>query len=150
MNEIAHTRGTNQGTRPLALLLVALLLHTSAPALLFAFPAPPKLKVKGYITARMDESMVAILDDHIQLTKGGHVVPRDTSTGQTLTFAGLAAGQLVEAEGTWQGKHQFLAELITVEPGLIDKSVHEAAYLQGEPPDAVSYTHLTLPTIYSV
>ena len=93
------------------------------------------MKLRGYLTSRVNDSTVAILDDQIQLAKGGHVEARDSSNGQTLTFAGLATGQLVEAEGIWQGKHQFSADRITVEPGLRDKSVHETAYLQEEPTD---------------
>jgi hypothetical protein len=135
IDEMASPRRMKQGTRSLALLLSTLLLHISPPVLFSAPPAPSKLKLRGYVTGRIDDSTVAILDDHIQLAKGGHVEPRDPSSGPAPTFAGLATGQLVEAEGIWQGKHQFSADRITVEPGLLDKSVHESAYLQGEPGD---------------
>jgi hypothetical protein len=135
MHEMAIPRRTNQGTRSLALLLIALLLHAYLPVLFAASPAPSKMKLRGYLTGRIDDSTVAILDDHIQLAKGGHVELRDPSRGPAPTFAGMATGQLVEAGGIWQGKHQFSADRITVEPGLVDKSVHESAYLQGEPGD---------------
>lgn len=118
----------------LSLALIALLLHPSL-AVFGAPPAPSKTKLRGYLTSRINDSTLAILDDHIQLAKGGHVEAHDSSNGQALTFAGLATGQLVEAEGIWQGKHQFSADRITVEPGLLDKSVHETAYLQEEPAD---------------
>jgi len=135
MNELAIPHRTNQGTRFLALVLNVLVLHASLPVLLAASPAPSKMKLRGYLTGRVDDSTVAILDDHIQLAKGGHVEPRDASSGPAVTFAGLSTGQLIEAEGIWQGKHQFSADKITVEPGLVEKSLHESAYLQGEPGD---------------
>jgi peptidase M48-like protein len=137
MDAISLPCRTHTGTRGLALLLIALLLLSSPSALPAASPAPSKAKLRGYLTARVDDSTVAILDDHIQLAKGGRVELHDPSPGPASNFAGLVPGQLVEAEGVWQGKHQFSAERITLEPGLSDKSVHESAYLQGEPADAV-------------
>jgi Peptidase family M48 len=132
---VSATSNLKQSTRAaLSLALIALLLHASV-ASFGAPPAPAKTKLRGYITSRIDDSTLAILDDHIQLAKGGHVEARDSSNGQALTFAGLGTGQLVEAEGIWQGKHQFSADRITVEPGLLDKAVHETAYLQEEPAD---------------
>jgi Zn-dependent protease with chaperone function len=135
MNDMTFPYKTNKGARCLALVLIALLLPASLPVLLSASPAPSKMKLRGYLTARVDDSTVAILDDHIQLANGGRIEAHDASNGPALTFAGLTTGQLVEAEGIWQGKHQFSADRITVEPGLLDKSVHESAYLQGEPGD---------------
>jgi hypothetical protein len=135
MHEMAYPRRTKQGTRHFALLMIALLLHASLPGLFAASPAPTKMKLRGYLTARIGDSTVAILDDHIQMAKGGHVEARDASSGPALTFAGLTTGQLIEAEGIWQAKHQFSADRITVESGLVDKSVHDSAYLQGEPGD---------------
>ncbi len=121
--------------RCLGLLLIVLIFHASLPATLAAGPAPAKMKLRGYITGRIDDSTVAILDDRIQLAKGGHVEPRDASGGPPPTFATLTTGELLEAEGVWQAKHQFSADRILVEPGFVDKSVHESAYLQGEPTD---------------
>src|SRR2546429_4541987 len=43
---------------------------------------------------------------------------------------------LVEAEGSWTGHHQFTAERVTVDAGLLEKQIHYAAYLQEEPKDA--------------
>lgn len=128
-------RRTNAGRRLLALVLAAFVTPASPSLLPAAPPAPSKVKLRGYLTARVDDSTIAILDDHIQLARGGRVEMSEPSPGTAPTFAGLAPGQLVEAEGTWQGKHQFSAERITIEPGLSDKSVHESAYLQGEPAD---------------
>ena len=134
-HENAFPRGTKQATRYTALVLITLLLQATAPARIAASPAPSKVKLRGYLTARIDDSTVAVLDDHIQLAKGGRVELQDPSSGPAVTFAGLTAGQLIEAEGIWQGKHQFSSERITVEPGLLDKSIHESAYLQEEPGD---------------
>jgi hypothetical protein len=135
MTATGNPRRPTPGASALALTLIALLLHASSLATFAAPPAPAKTKIRGYITSRVDDSTVAILDDHIQLAAGGHVEASDSSSGQTASFAGLATGQLVEAEGIWQGKHQFSADRITVERGLLDKSVHETAYLQEEPAD---------------
>ncbi len=96
---------------------------------------PSKTKLFGYLTARIDNSTVAILDDRIQLSPGGHVEIRDASGDKASTFADLAAGQLVQAEGIWLGRHQFSAEKIYVELGFLDKNIHETVYLQGEPVD---------------
>ena len=135
MNAINYPRRTPQALRFLALVSITLLLYASLPTLLASSPAPTKAKLRGYLTSRIDDSTVAILDDHLQLANGGHVELRDASSGPAPTFAGLATGQLVEAEGVWQGKHQFSADRIVVEPGLLDKSVHESTYLQEEPGD---------------
>ena len=135
MNAIPCSHTPIWGTHCLALVLIALLLHASPPAMFAAPAALSKMKLRGYLTARLDDSTVAILDDHIQLAKGGRVELRDPSAGPAPTFAGLAAGQLIEAEGIWEGKHRFSADQIILEPGLLDKSVHETAYLQGEPAD---------------
>lgn len=136
MRAITYSRRSTGGAPAVALTLAVLLLFPSAPATLGVPPAPPKMKLRGYITARVDDSTVAILDDHIQLAKNGHVESHDSANTQVSTFAGLAKGQLVEAEGIWEAKHKFSAEHITVEPGLLDKSVHETAYLQEEPTDS--------------
>ena len=135
MNETVSPHGTNFCSRSIALFLIALLSHAAPPSSFAASPAPPKLKVRGYLTARIDDYTVAILDDHVQLAKRGHVEPRDATSEPPITVADLAVGQLEEEEGTWQGKHQFSADRITVEGGVFDKSVHESAYLQGEPGD---------------
>ena len=101
-------------------------------------PGPPaKAKLRGYITSRVDDATVAILDDRIQLSKGGHVEPLiPTPELRGVTFDGLKAGELIEAEGVWEGKHKFSADRISVEAGWLGKLVHETAYLQGEPDQA--------------
>jgi hypothetical protein len=120
--------------RVLAVITVFMLLQGMFPPNSPA-AAPTKVKLFGYLTARIDNSTVAILDDRIQLSSGGHVEIRDASGEKAGTFADLATGQLVQAEGIWLGRHQFSAEKIYVELGFLDKNIHETVYLQGEPVD---------------
>ena len=91
----AAPRRLRHTDRCLSLLLIALIFHAFLPATLAAGPAPPKTKLRGYLTGRIDDSTVAILDDHIQLAKGGRVEPRDAPTGPAPTFATLTTGELV-------------------------------------------------------
>lgn len=132
-----HRGRAKRTAAPLVAIALIAALFALPQILLAGPPAPAKMKLRGYITDRIDTATVAILDDQIKLAKGGHV---ELSEGTTVTaaapapsFATLAPGQLVEAEGIWEGKHRFSAERITVEPGLLDRSLHETAYLQEEP-----------------
>jgi hypothetical protein len=130
--------------RILALLTSFFLIQAAIPARMDAvppMPAPVKANLRGYLTARIDDSTVAILDDRIQLAKRGRIESHDATAGPVSSFAALASGQYVDAEGVWLGKHQFSAEHITVEPGLQDKAVHETAYLQEEPADGAEIAH---------
>jgi len=136
MRKLYSRREAHHSSRLIATSVLLLLLQSFLVTPVAASPAPPKLKLRGYITGRIDDSTVAILDDHIQMSKRGKVEFADTTKAPRITFADLVMGQLVEAEGIWEGKHQFLADWISVEPGLVDKSVHESAYLQGEPEEA--------------
>ncbi|HEV2196878.1 MAG TPA: M48 family metalloprotease [Candidatus Acidoferrum sp.] len=99
-----------------------------------AVSPPPKLKVRGYLTARTDETTVAILDDQIHFGNA-KVVSHDSSGEHPLAGKELAVGMLVEAEGIWTGHHQFTAERVTVDAGLLEKQIHDTAYLQEEPRD---------------
>ncbi|HVS75256.1 MAG TPA: M48 family metalloprotease [Candidatus Acidoferrales bacterium] len=98
-------------------------------------PSPVKMKVRGYITARPDEHTAAILDDQIHFSAATRL-SQHTLGGETTASAGaLGVGSLIEAEGTWVGKHQFSAERITIEVDEIQKQIHNTAYLQEEPSD---------------
>src|SRR5690242_3420769 len=68
------------------------------PQNLKATPPPPKLKVHGYVTARIDDNTVAILDDQIH-SGNAKVVSHDSSGEHPLAGKELAVGMLVEAEG---------------------------------------------------
>jgi len=129
---------TSPARRVLAVAAVFVLLRgvLPPPPLAGSPPTPSKNKLLGYLTARIDNSTVAILDDRIQLAQGGRVELRDASGGKASGFTDLAAGQFVEAEGVWVGRHQFSADKISVETGLLEKSIHETVYLQDEPMDA--------------
>src|SRR6266566_3115658 len=80
--------------------LVALLL-----ALCLVLPrtssAVTKMKLHGYITSRVDDQTVAILDDKLELTSASRIVGQDASGEHTMTMAELAPGMLIEAEGYW-------------------------------------------------
>ncbi len=112
-----------------------LLLQAGTPPENLAAAPPPKLKVRGYLTARVDDTTVAILDDQIHCTSA-KIVAHDSSGDRPITGGELATGMLVEAEGSWTGHHQFTAERVTVDAGLLEKQIHYAAYLQEEPKDA--------------
>lgn len=119
--------------RMTALVAVVLLFHASA------MPAPlaaaAKQKIRGYMTARIDDETVAILDDRIHCEKA-KITSHDSSGERPIAGADLAMGMMIEAEGVWRTHHEFVAEKITVDAGLLDKQIHETAYLQDEPKDA--------------
>lgn len=96
--------------------------------LLLALPAvaASKVKFKGYITSRTADTL-QILDDVIHF---GPATKFDVAGG---TPDQLAAGMLIEAEGTWSGKHQFAAEKINCDASQFDKQIHESAYLERDP-----------------
>ena len=120
-----------------AVLCATLLLQPAVPQrALFGNPVPPTVKLRGYLTERIDDHTVAILDDHIQLGPGTHIVLHDSAGDRPATAADLAEGQAIEAEGSWTGRHQFSAEKISVDLGLLEKTIHETAYLQEEPAQA--------------
>ena len=134
MRNNEHKRGWN---RTGAILAVFLLLQAGLPAgkLSAAPPAAAKQKLRGYLTARIDGTTVAILDDQIHCGNA-KVASHDSSGERPMAAADLAIGMMVEAEGTWSGHHQFAAEKVTVDAGVVDKQIHERAYLQEEPKDA--------------
>ena len=124
-----------------ALLAACLLFQAGLPQeKLAAAPAPTKLKIRGYVTARIDNTTLAILDDQIHCGTA-KITTHDSSGDRPIAAADLAMGMLMEAEGIWTGHHQFNAEKITVDAGLLEKQIHYAAYLQEEPKDAEKIKH---------
>lgn len=133
-----HDHRHNHGWQMLrACLAVWLLLQAGMPApnLAEAAPPPPKLKVRGYLTARVDDTTVAILDDQIHFGSA-KIVAHDSSGERPIAGTELVTGMLVEAEGIWTAHHQFAAERVTVDAGLLEKQIHYTAYLQEEPKEA--------------
>ncbi len=132
-------RKTTRGWKRLAavaaagLLLQSVLPRTDIAA--GAAPAPSKQKIRGYMTARVDATTVAILDDQIHCGDA-KIMSRDSSGERPIPGTELAAGMMMEAEGIWTTHHQFAAEKITVDAGLLEKHIHDTAYLQEEPKDA--------------
>jgi hypothetical protein len=118
-----------------AVAAVGLLLQASCAPGTVAAPAPTKLKIRGYVTARVDSQTVAILDDQVNCTKA-KIAIRDSAGEKPMAGAELATGMMLEAEGIWIGRHRFEAEKITVDAGLLEKQIHDAAYLQEEPKEA--------------
>jgi Zn-dependent protease with chaperone function len=115
--------------------LTALLL-----ALVIALPAPPasavsKVKLHGYITGRLDNQTVTILDDKLELTTASRITGQDATGEHALTRADLIPGMLIEAEGQWLDHHKFFAEKIVVDLKDSEKQIHGTAYLQEEPAD---------------
>jgi hypothetical protein len=97
--------------------------------------AAPKVKIRGYVTARPTQETLQILDDKIQLSPTTHFELQNPSTSgaKVLTLAGLSPGVLIEADGRWTDRHQFAAEKITCDAEQFDRVLHGEAYLQAEP-----------------
>jgi len=112
-----------------SVLVVCLVLPTHALA-------AAKMKLHGYITARVDERTVAIMDDKLELTSASRIMGQDAAGEHPLTMADLGPGMLLEAEGQWLDRHKFFAEKVTVDLKDSEKQIHGAAYLQEEPGEA--------------
>src|SRR5882672_485128 len=112
----------------LAACFVAVYLALPQPA-----SAATKVKLRGYITSRVDDRTVAILDDKLELTVAGRITGQDASGEHAMAMADLGPGMLIEAEGQWLDKHKFFAERITVDLKDADKQIYGGAYLQEEP-----------------
>jgi hypothetical protein len=95
-----------------------------------------KFKLHAYITSRVDDRTLMILDDRLELTDATRVLGRDASGEHPMKAADLTPSMLVEAEGMWLDKHKFFPEKITVDLQQDDKKVHGTAYLQEEPEDS--------------
>src|SRR6266436_9424569 len=98
--------------------------------------AVTKMKFRGYITARVDDRTVAILDDKLELTTASRITGQDGAGEHALARADLLPGMLIEAEGQWLDHHKFFAEKIVVDLKDSEKQVHGTAYLQEEPSEA--------------
>src|SRR5258708_8183585 len=111
--------------RQLAACFVAVYLALPQPA-----SAATKVKLRGYITSRVDDRTVAILDDKLELTIASHIAGQDASGEHAMTMADLGPGMLIEAEGQWLDRPRFFAEKVTVNLIGCEKQGHETAYLQ--------------------
>lgn len=99
-------------------------------------PAATKMKLRGYVTARVDDRTLAILDDKLELTTASQIKGQDAAGEHAMTMAELGPGMLLEAEGQWLDRHKFFAEKVTVDLRDAEKQLHGAAYLQEEPGEA--------------
>jgi hypothetical protein len=116
--------------RKVTALALALAIAWGAPA-----GASNKVKLHGYITARLDEKTVQILDDRLETTPASHVYGQDGSGEHAMKAEELAVGMLVDAEGQWLDRHKFFADKIIVDLRESDKKIRGTAYLQEEPAD---------------
>lgn len=113
---------------------VLLLVLTAAPVCL----AAAKVKIRGYVTSRPNADTLQILDDAIHISTSTHFELQNPSAAgvKPLTLADIPSGTLIEAEGKWDGRHQFAAEKITCDAEQFEREIHGHAYLQTEPADA--------------
>src|SRR6266849_1377751 len=111
--------------------LLAVCLMLLQPAI-----AATKMKLRGYLTARVDDHTLALLDDKLEMTVASRIIGQDASGEHAMTVAELGPGMLIEAEGQWLERHRFFAEKITVDLKDAEKQVHGTAYLQEEPGEA--------------
>src|SRR5258708_18195999 len=85
-----------------------------------ALPRPAtavtKMKFRGYITARVDDRTVAIMDDKLELTAASRITGQDGAGEHAMTMAELGPGMLIEAEGQWLRQHNVFSEENTGEP----------------------------------
>src|SRR5260370_12930013 len=100
-------------------------------------PAVTKVKLHGYITSRVDDRTVAILDDKLEMTSASRIMGQDASGEHAMTMAELGPGMLIAAEGQWLDRHRFFAEKITVDLKDAEKQIHATPYLQHNP----AHTH---------
>src|SRR5712691_683269 len=99
-------------------------------------PAATKMKLRGYITTRVDDRTLAILDDKLELTAASLIKGQDASGEHAMTMADLGPGMLIEAEGQWLDRHKFFAEKVSVDLKDGEKQIHGGAYMQEEPGEA--------------
>jgi hypothetical protein len=95
--------------------------------------AANKVKLKAYITSRLDDHTLMILDDRLEMTQVTRVQGQDAGGEHPMNAAEIVPGMLVEAEGQWLDRHKFFAEKITVDLRDDEKKLHGSAYLQEEP-----------------
>jgi hypothetical protein len=98
--------------------------------------AANKVKLRAYITGRVDDRTLLILDDRLEMTDVTRVLEQEASGEHPMKPADIVPGMLVEAEGQWLDKHKFFAEKIVVDMREEEKKIHGSAYLQEEPEDA--------------
>ncbi len=114
--------------------ICAVFVLAAAPLQTLSEPrAPAKMKLRGYITARPSDQVIAILDDQISFTPATRIELQNGSAGQNPSNTYLVPGALIEAEGIWTARHRFGAEKITVDESQFEKQIHSSAYLQEEP-----------------
>jgi Peptidase family M48 len=97
--------------------------------------AANKVKLKAYITSRVDDRTLMILDDRLEMTDVTRVLGQDAGAEHSMKASEIVPGMLIEAEGQWLDRHKFFAEKITVDLRDQEKRLHGSAYLQEVPED---------------
>jgi len=99
-------------------------------------PPPVRMRLHGYVTGRIDEKTILILDDQVHIGARTHISGQDADGRERdLLPSELVPGALIEADGVWTDHHQFAAETIHADLREANKKTHGAAYLQEDPPD---------------
>jgi hypothetical protein len=98
--------------------------------------AANKVKLRAYITGRVDDRTLLILDDRLEMTDVTRVLGQEAGGEHPMKPAEIVPGMLVEVEGQWLDKHKFFAEKIVVDLREEGKKIHGSAYLQEEPEGA--------------
>src|SRR5260221_13036290 len=71
-------------------------------------PAVTKMKLRGYITARVDDRTLAILDDKLEMTAACVIKGHDGSGEHFLTMAEPSPCMLIEADVSLLDTHNLL------------------------------------------
>lgn len=98
--------------------------------------AADKVKIRGYVTAASEPGKVMILDDVIQLAPGVGLEWDGANEEHNVLPSSPQVGFLIEAEGTWEGKHRFRAVKITADADVVGKVLKEKAFIMHVPTDA--------------
>lgn len=135
LRNMSRNAGQAGVRKSIALGAALLFLHASGyvAGRMNAANVPSKQKIRGYITARIDAQKVAILSDHIRVPSEGKVFRHDSSGDHPIASGDLRPGMLIQAEGSWTTHHQFAAQKVEVDAGVLEKEIHNSSYLQEEP-----------------
>lgn len=108
-----------------AMVLVICLLCLNSPAFV-----EQKSKLRGYVTEQPRENSLRILDDVITYSSNTQF---EMEGGGSFGAQDLSFGLLIEAEGLWSAKHQFVARKITCDRDSFEKVIRESVLLSEGP-----------------
>src|SRR5260370_42696695 len=80
--------------------ICAVFVLAAAPLQTLSEPrAPAKMKLRGYITARPSDQVIAILDDQLSFTPATRIELQNGPAGQNPTNTYLVPGAIIDSEG---------------------------------------------------